>query len=74
MEKISVDGSRPHGPLAFGLRGPLGGGSEGDGKQLTIVLRGQRFTFNLEAFVDGATAATVGAIVSGTEDARAVVE
>ena len=28
VEKISVDGSRPHGPLAFGLRGPLGGGSE----------------------------------------------
>ena len=46
----------------------------GDGKQLTIVLRGQRFTFNLEAFVDGATAATVGAIVSATEDARAVVD
>ena len=46
----------------------------GDGKQLTIVLRGKRFTFNLEAFVDGATAATVGAIVSATEDARAVVD
>lgn len=46
----------------------------GDGKQITIVLRGQRFTFNLEAFVDGATAATVGAIVSATEDARAVVD
>lgn len=46
----------------------------GDGKQLTIVFKGQRFTFNLEAFVDGATAATVGAIVSETEDARAVVD
>ena len=46
----------------------------GDGKQLTIILRGQRFTFNLEAFVDAATAATVGAIVSKTEDARAVVD
>lgn len=46
----------------------------GDGKQLSIVLRGQRYTFNLEAFVDGATAATVGAIVSATEDARAVVD
>ncbi|MBW6496156.1 MAG: hypothetical protein K0B16_16690 [Burkholderiaceae bacterium] len=46
----------------------------GDGKQLAIVLRGERFTFNLEAFVDGATAATVGAIVSATEDAQAVVD
>ncbi len=46
----------------------------GDGKQLTIVLRNERYTFNLEAMVDGATAATVGAIVSATEDAKAVVD
>ena len=46
----------------------------GDGKQLPVVLRGQRFTFNLEALVDGASNATVGARVTDAEDAHAVIE
>jgi len=46
----------------------------GDGKQIKIVVRNQTFTFNLEAFVDGGSGATVGAIITGTEDARAVVD
>jgi hypothetical protein len=69
--------NRPHqAPWSRGAlyRGVPGMQWFGDGKQVTIVLRGERFTFNLEAFVDGATAATVGAIVSSTEDARAVVD
>jgi len=46
----------------------------GDGKQIAIVLRGQTFDFNLEAFVDGASHATVGALVSDAEDARSIVD
>jgi len=46
----------------------------GDGKQIKIILRNQTFTFNLEAFVDGGSGATVGAIITDTEDARAVVD
>ena len=46
----------------------------GDGKQITIVLRGQTFAFNLEAFVDGASHATVGALVTDAEDARSIVD
>jgi len=45
----------------------------GDGKQLTIDLRGQRFLFNLEANVDAASNAVVGARVTDTEDAQAVI-
>lgn len=44
----------------------------GDGKQLAVVFRGQRFIFNLEAMVDGASNAVVGARVSNAEDAQAV--
>jgi hypothetical protein len=39
-----------------------------------VSLAIKRYTFNLEAWVDGATAATVGAVVSATEDAQAVVD
>lgn len=46
----------------------------GDGKSITIVLRGQAFDFNLEAFVDGASHATVGALVTDAEDARTIVD
>lgn len=45
----------------------------GDGKQLTIDFRGQRFLFNLEANVDAASNAVVGARVTNTEDAQAVI-
>lgn len=45
----------------------------GDGKQLTIDFRGQRFLFNLEANVDAASNAVVGARVTDTEDAQAVI-
>ena len=46
----------------------------GDGKQLTIIFRDQRFIFNLEAVVDGASNAVVGARVTDSEDAPAVIE
>ena len=46
----------------------------GDGKQLTIILHGQRFTFNLEALVDGASNAVVGARVTDAEDGLAVIQ
>jgi hypothetical protein len=45
----------------------------GDGKQLGVVFRNQTFQFNIEAFVDGASSATVGALVTNAEDAAAVV-
>lgn len=45
----------------------------GDGKQLNVVIRDQTFSFNIEAFVDGASSATVGALVTDSEDAAAVV-
>lgn len=45
----------------------------GDGKQLTIIFRGQRFLFNLEAHVDAASNAVVSARVTDTEDAQAVI-
>jgi len=46
----------------------------GDGKQLITVFRGQRFIFNLEAMVDGASNAVVGARVTDAEDALAVIQ
>jgi len=46
----------------------------GDGKQLPVVLRDQQFIFNLEAMVDGASNAVVGARVSNAEDAQAVID
>jgi hypothetical protein len=46
----------------------------GDGKQIKLILREQTFAFNLEAFVDGGSSATVGAVITDTEDARAVVD
>jgi hypothetical protein len=46
----------------------------GDGKQLFLVYRGQKLTFNIEAFVDSASNAAVAARVTRTEDAQAVVE
>jgi len=46
----------------------------GDGKQVTIDLLGQRFTFNLELMVDPDSGAFTGASVRPTEDAQAVTE
>ncbi len=46
----------------------------GDGKQIKITLHDQTHSFNLEVFVDGGSSAAVGAIVTDTEDARAVVD
>jgi len=45
----------------------------GDGKQLRIDFRGQQFLFNLEAMVDRASNAAVGARVCDAEDAQAVI-
>jgi hypothetical protein len=38
------------------------------------VLLGQSFDFNIEAFVHGASHATVGALVTDDEDARSIVD
>ena len=46
----------------------------GDGKKISVELRGQCYDFNLEAYVDGASHATVGVKVTDTEDSYAVVD
>lgn len=46
----------------------------GDGKQLEVVIDGQKFRVNLELIVDAASAAAVGISVRDEEDSAAVVE
>ena len=46
----------------------------GDGSQVSIVLRGLRFTFNLELLVDAYSGAFVGASLRDEEDSKAVVD
>ena len=46
----------------------------GDGTPLTVTLGDETFTFNLELMVDPASGAFVGASVSDTENAVAVIE
>jgi len=45
----------------------------GDGKQISVRVGTQAFVFNLELHVDACSAALVGAHLSATEDAKAVV-
>ncbi len=46
----------------------------GDGKQLEVMIDGQKFHVNLELIVDAASAAAVGISVRDEEDSAAVVE
>jgi hypothetical protein len=46
----------------------------GDGKQMTVVIDGERLTCNLELNVDAHTAAYVGLSVRDEEDSAAVIE
>jgi hypothetical protein len=46
----------------------------GDGKEVAVVLDGERLTYNLELNVDAYSGAWVGTSVRETEDAQAVIE
>jgi len=46
----------------------------GDGKEIAVILDGERFTYNFELDVDAASGAWVGTSVRDAEDAEAVVE
>lgn len=46
----------------------------GDGKEVAVILDGERFTYNFELNVDAFSGAWVGTSVRDTEDAQAVVE
>jgi hypothetical protein len=47
---------------------------QGDGSPITVMLGGERFSFNLELMVDSASDAFVGISVRDTEDSTAVAE